>query len=799
MKSFLVRSLTFVTKPFVEIRAGERTKTLLMFLYFSLTVGVIYVLKPVQKSLFLTEFGADNMRFINIGEGVFLILVVSLYVEFAKRASRRFFYFGLLGFFITNLLLFRVLFAANVPYLSAVFYLWQASFSITLTTIFWTLANDLFNANEARRLFGLIISGGSIGGILGGFLTSHAVRTVGTENLLLVSAGIVGLCMVVVALLWRLGHHGENETESKATIKERETKEQDQGSVFQIFKGSSYLVMLCAIVIMAKMVATIIDNQFGGLVEMSVSGKDAMTAFYGGFYGWLNMLSFIMQIVVTSLALRYLGVGISIWILPVGLVFLSFASFLYPVLAVGICLKMYDGSVNYSVQQASKEVLYLPIAGDIRRRIKPVIDMLGYRGAKAFAGIYIAFMAPLLNLPVEKLGLLALTLIPLWFWIAWMMRHAYSKLLRKNLLSKTQYAKTVETKRATDVLSFLHDEKSFEEAKSFMNHRSTYARKLAATAYFVAYGRSARDVKTARKIVDQMAQQEAFDKIEEAEDAKALDSRDLEFLNNLMGLGAERGSDQPKSVKDYVAQSPETILMKLAETIREDAPSLDAKRRAIRVLEHLPRQETVDLLLHTLAATQDHAFRFVMAKALVRLHNQRPSLEINRIVAKSEIGRETAIHKRIQQVSAFYNQGVKKTKGEDYLGVALTAIRDENIERIFHYLSLLYPHELMQMIHQRLIDHDKSDPTHVHALELLSNTLGPDLAIMIQRVLDGTDVIQVREEEVVDILKSFVVSGDRWFSLISQFLIDELALAERWPELKQLERFSISPSDSKNV
>jgi hypothetical protein len=41
--------------------------------------------------------------------------------------------------------------------------------------------------------------------------------------------------------------------------------------------------------------------------------------------------------------------------------------------------------------------------------------MLGYRGAKTLAGIYMALAAPLLGLSVERIGILVLILIPLWF------------------------------------------------------------------------------------------------------------------------------------------------------------------------------------------------------------------------------------------------------------------------------------------------------------------------------------------------------------------------------------------------
>ena len=186
--------------PF-DIRKGEERKTLLMFLYFFLTITVLYVLKPVRSSLFLEELGSHNLRYVYLGEGVFLLFVTWLYVQLAKLLPRKVFFTGLLLVFISNLLIFWWLFHRHTPYLSAFFYIWVACFSIVSVTQFWTLANDIFDPLEAKRLFGLIISGGSAGGVLGGLLTNRAVRWMPTEDLLLLSCVLLGGCIFVVSLL----------------------------------------------------------------------------------------------------------------------------------------------------------------------------------------------------------------------------------------------------------------------------------------------------------------------------------------------------------------------------------------------------------------------------------------------------------------------------------------------------------------------------------------------------------------------------------------------------------------------
>lgn len=429
MRNILSKYLTPVIKPFVDIRPEERMKTLLMFLYFMLTISVLYILKPVRSALFLSEFGAEKIRFANIGEGIFLIFVVWAYAEIAKRIPRKMLYPGVLIFLISNLIIFWILSYFKTPYLSAAFYVWQSSFSAMITTQFWILANDIFNPKEGKRLFGIIISGGSIGGILGGAFTHMAVKFIRVEDLFLVVVLVLVICVFLIKFLWKEIPNVDSHTSAESVEEETgeiEDKEKAK-KVLKAFTKSSYLIMIAGVVIIAKMSATIIDNQFGGVVQAAIHGKEALASFYGGFYSFLNAISFVLQLIVTSKLLKKFGVGGSVFILPVGLSILSLISALNPILIVGILFKLYDGSVNYSVQQASKEILYLPISSKVRRQVKPVIDMLGYRGAKTLAGIYMAVMAPFLGLSVDKIGVLILTLMPLWFFIVWKIKKVLSK------------------------------------------------------------------------------------------------------------------------------------------------------------------------------------------------------------------------------------------------------------------------------------------------------------------------------------------------------------------------------------
>jgi len=406
MKNFLTACL----KPFFDIRPGERMKTLLMFLYFMLVIMTIYILKPLRNALFIDDFGADNMKYMNVAEGLFLVVVVWGYSWLGKRMPHRVFDVVMTLFLIFNLGFFWFFSNQESVFISAFFFLWQATFSVILTTQFWIFANDLYTHNEAKRLFGLIISGGSIGGILGGWGTQALLQVTAIHNLFLVVSGILAACLFLSMILWK-------EVRQKQHPPFLETPTVPLPEAKKPLRVTSYLLLVAGLVILAKMTSTIVENQFAGVVEQMVGGKQALASFYGGFYAWLNLLSFLMQFLMTATFLRRFGALGSIWILPLGLAILSVWNLCAVSLVAAMIYRLYDGSMNYSIQQASKEILYLPLSSAERRQAKPWIDMLGFRGAKTLAGLFMIAGTFLFQISASQLGLLVLILIPFWLMV----------------------------------------------------------------------------------------------------------------------------------------------------------------------------------------------------------------------------------------------------------------------------------------------------------------------------------------------------------------------------------------------
>ena len=87
-------------------------------------------------------------------------------------------------------MVFWLWFQTGSQWASTGFYFFGLILGILVISQFWTLANEVYDPRQAKRLFGFIGGGASLGGIAGSSLSLQA-KVIGTTNLLLVSAALM--------------------------------------------------------------------------------------------------------------------------------------------------------------------------------------------------------------------------------------------------------------------------------------------------------------------------------------------------------------------------------------------------------------------------------------------------------------------------------------------------------------------------------------------------------------------------------------------------------------------------------
>jgi ATP/ADP translocase len=416
-----------------NVRPEEDRRVFRMFGLLALIIATSYVLKPVRSSLFLSQFGSSFLPYAYLVVALVLGVAAALFARLGTRRNLPRLFIGAACFFALNLVLFWIAALSGWPGTGFLFYVWVSIETALLPSLFWLLANYVFYANEGRRLFPVVMAGGLLGSILGGAATAVLVPLVGTPGLLLVAAAL----LLSVALLVRHTAEREKErmTERRSDLARRERSRafSDEDKPFHLLMRSPLLAKIAGLVALGSLTSTLIDYQFNSVVEKSFETRDELTRFFGSFFAFINVAAFVLQILLTGRLLSGLGVGFGLTVLPVALLASSLAFLLHPSLLTAALMETADDGLSNSVNRASVEVLYLPIALSLKNRLKAWIDTFAERVSRGLGGLLILGAASVVSIEANRLGAVVMPLLVFWVLLVVSLRREYVATLRKSI------------------------------------------------------------------------------------------------------------------------------------------------------------------------------------------------------------------------------------------------------------------------------------------------------------------------------------------------------------------------------
>ncbi len=367
----------------VGVGRRERTKALLLALWFFLTVATLWILKPVRVASLLVHLGATETPYVRLAGVATIAVVVMLYSMALSRLSRAavvrwstLLFAALLVAFWVAIQLGGEWLGAQRPFVWAIYILVEI-YSVVMIGIFWTYTNDVCTQEDSDKLYGMIGLGGTLGGVAGGAFVDAFAKPIGPEHLLLVCAGLV----LAASLLGSI---------TEGVLKPPPRKiERDEASAADALAGavevkkSRYLMLLVAIVVAYEFTATLTDFGVNVVFERAYTDEGQLTKMYGRL-GWVvSVTAVVAQIVLVPLLLP--AKRIALLLAPVAMLAGAVSALILPVVATAFFLAAADRGLNYSLQQAVKESLYVPLTDSQKYKAKAFIDMFVDRAAKALA------------------------------------------------------------------------------------------------------------------------------------------------------------------------------------------------------------------------------------------------------------------------------------------------------------------------------------------------------------------------------------------------------------------------------
>ncbi len=431
---------------FTEVKPGEGSTAVMMFANVFLILLAYYFIKPLREGwIAISDIqGLSKMEvkaYSSFAQSIFLLFVVGWYAKLADRWDRTTLFTRATLFCISNMVIFWFLqpnfFFEKLPMSGIVYYLWVGMFGVFVVAQFWTFCADVYTDERGKRMLPFIAIGATSGAAAGSWIVDQLVNSglIPTEALLLVATVPLLVSILLVRKVERReGHRAETadgEVPGQESLSELNQENPSIWSGAKLVLLSKFLLLAAVVTLLTNWVNTNGENllfrviqealtlhaQEQGIVEkqaMLEFTRDGTTGFYGNFYFWVNIVALLLQAFVASRLLKYGGFAAILLILPVIALISYSVMALLPILAVVKMMKIAENATDYSLNNTSRHVLWLPVSSAMKFQGKPAIDTLYVRLGDGLAAITVLVGVHLLALATEEFFAFNVFLVLCW-------------------------------------------------------------------------------------------------------------------------------------------------------------------------------------------------------------------------------------------------------------------------------------------------------------------------------------------------------------------------------------------------
>ena len=358
-----------------------------LLMFFLLFAGY-FMLRPIRETMGVTG-GVDNLQWLFTGTFVATLIVLPVFGWIASKVSRRRILPWVFGAVVASLLAFGLALLARPDdvWLARGFYIWVSVINLLLISLAWSVLADVLASSEAKRLFALIASGASLGGLAGPLLTTLLVGSLGHGGLMLLSALLMGASGATALWLhqWRDANPLPDGGVSTAEQRRAPLGGNPFAGATEVFK-SPYLAGIALFVLLLATVTTFLYFEQAKLVEQLFPDKEQQTRVFGTIDTVVQALAILTQLFITGRIAQRLGVGVLLVAVPLvmaaGFLWLALA----PVFGVFVVVMVARRAGEYAFVRPGREMLYTMVPPGQKYKAKNFIDTVVYRGGDALSG-----------------------------------------------------------------------------------------------------------------------------------------------------------------------------------------------------------------------------------------------------------------------------------------------------------------------------------------------------------------------------------------------------------------------------
>lgn len=365
-----------------QVKVNEIPSLIWSFLYFYFLLTGYFILRPIREEMGVTV-GPENYDILFSATFIVMLMIQPIYGKIVSIYSRKQFIPIIYGFFALVILLFWAMFnklGTENGALARMFFVFVSVYNVFVVSIFWSFMSDVYNEKQGTRLFGIIATGGSTGGITGSIITATLVHRVGTINLMLVSVAFLLFCIFSV---YKIGEY--------ANQKSKVNKEVPLGGSpiegVKLIISSKLLQQLALMAIMSVLIGGIYYYLQGVFVKESYLDRDTRTGVFANINIITNIITLFFQLILIPFFLQKIKIHKILSIYPILMIFTSLIFGIFPVIQVVLGVTILQRSGAYGIMKPPTDWLFTSLNKNMKYKFKIFLDTVVYRGGDVFTQV----------------------------------------------------------------------------------------------------------------------------------------------------------------------------------------------------------------------------------------------------------------------------------------------------------------------------------------------------------------------------------------------------------------------------
>lgn len=408
---------------FSKVEAGEGGTVVLMMVNIFIVLIAYYIIKvarePLVQGILETTTmlfgkerkvpgGAELKSYGSAVQAAVLMAYVPLYGWFSSKVKRMSLIVGVTIFFISNIVLFAIGIAADIPYIGFAFFIWVGIFSLSMIAQFWSYANDVYTKEQGDRLFPIIAIGMTAGPPTGSFLARQFFDTK-VDDVNYTPILLTACVLLVVHIGLSLFINRRIVAEAKAANRGSEEEKLSGSGGFTLLFRSKYLGLIAALLFMLNIVNTNGEYILGASLGPLAAASGNPDAFYGTFYAdfflVVNVVALLVQAFAVSRLVKFAGTAGLVLLLPL----ISISAYALVGAGVGFAIlrwaKTAENATDYSVMNTAKGILWLITSRDEKYKAKQAIDTFIVRLGDVASALVVGLGINVLHLSASGFGI----------------------------------------------------------------------------------------------------------------------------------------------------------------------------------------------------------------------------------------------------------------------------------------------------------------------------------------------------------------------------------------------------------